>query len=176
MLDNRRRSTVQEDKAKSHVTEDVVSNGQVRQEDVDGTAAAAEAADVGGRREQEHITNTGRRMQNACNPVVKDQHGCYTAVARTVVNNDGKGGTVLNPVAWCSGLQRPEARAGPTVKDLPGYLVPASMGIWGLATLASMSLRAILLLGLIGLVRWLGFVLTLAPCLWVVCAGKTHFV
>ena len=84
-------------KVDGHATDEVVENGGVRWQDKDGNEAADGSADLGRRRQPEHIIDAKRLIQNAFSlwyTFVCDLHRFYIAVARTVVTNDGKGGSV----------------------------------------------------------------------------------
>ena len=63
ILHMRGRTTVKVVKVKGPATDEMVGNGQARQQDKDGN----EAADLGRRRQPEHIMETGKKMQQACN-------------------------------------------------------------------------------------------------------------
>ena len=98
ILDKRGNVTVRVVKVKGHFTDDMTSNGKVRQEDKDGNGIADEAADLGRRKQPEHIIimDIRKEMQPICSywyPLAKNLHECFIAVAGTVINNDGNGGT-----------------------------------------------------------------------------------
>ena len=80
---------------------------------------ADEAADLGWRRQPEHVMDTRRNMQQA----VKHLHRFFVAVAETVVDDDGKRGTAPDPQVSSSGAVSKKARTEPTVREfawLPG--------------------------------------------------------
>ena len=59
-----------------------------------------------------------RRAVTACRvwyPAIRDLHRFFIAIARVIVNDDGKGGTAPDPFVWCSGARGKRLRvvAGP---------------------------------------------------------------
>ena len=49
------------------------------------------------------LLTAGRLFNAACAhwyPIVKELHHFFVAIARTVVNHDGSGGTTLHPTVW----------------------------------------------------------------------------
>ena len=68
-----------------------------------------------------------RRIQNASNlwyTIVSELHRFFIAVARTVVNNDGKGGTA--PVWWISNQNKPEPMV--RLETWPGFVAALHLG------------------------------------------------
>ena len=82
-----------------HASDEMVAGGSVRWQDKDGNEAAERAADLGRIRQPEHKVDATRPIQNASRfgyPIICDLHRFFIAVARTVVNNDCKGGSALD--------------------------------------------------------------------------------
>ena len=76
----------------------MVSMGRVWEVDCIGNNEADAAADMGRRRAHCSITYARRMVNGACArwyPVVKELQHLFVAIARTVVNQDGSGGTFL---------------------------------------------------------------------------------
>ena len=69
-------------------------------------------------------------------------HRFLIAVAGTVVNNDGKGGSAPDPLVWSSGALTIKARSDPSARDLaclPGPAHHLSGWCWGLAVLCQVA-------------------------------------
>ena len=84
----------------------MVRLGVVRPLDLDGNDRADAAADLGRRRVDGQVIDARRLFARACHvwcPIVLELHRCFIAVARAVVDNDGRGGTGPDPVVWCAG-------------------------------------------------------------------------
>ena len=85
--------TVKVAKAEGHALDEMVADGSVRWQDKDGNESAERDADLGRSRQTEHIMDARRQIQNAASfgyPIVCELHWFFIAVARTVVNSDGK--------------------------------------------------------------------------------------
>ena len=105
MLHLRGLDTVRISKVKGHADEVMVLHGQVREDDRIGNNAADEAADFGRRRVSLFVIDASRNLSGVCcrwYPVVLDLHRFLIAIARAVVNHDGRSGAAL--ILWF-GLQ-----------------------------------------------------------------------
>ena len=106
MLQQRGLDTVCISKVRGHADDAMVLHDQVRQDDRLGNDAADEAADFGRRRVSPAVIDARRNLSGVCGrwyPVLLDLHRFFIAIARAVVNHDGLGGTVPDPLL--SGLQ-----------------------------------------------------------------------
>ena len=87
-----------------HAADEMVADGWSKWQDKDGNEAAECAADLGWRKQPKDIIDARRRIQNASSFryffYVCDLHRFFIAVARTVVTNDGKGGSAFDPLEW----------------------------------------------------------------------------
>ena len=109
LLDLRLRGldTVRIAKVKGHVDEGVVLDGRVREIDRLGNDAADEAADFG-RRVGNAVIDARRNLSGVCGrwyPVVLDLHRFFIAIARAVVNQDGRSGVAPDPLVWSAGAR-----------------------------------------------------------------------
>ena len=85
--------TVRISKVKGHADEGMVLHGRVREVDRIGDNAADEAADFGRRRVGNLVIDARRNLSGVCGrwyPVVLDLHRFFIAIARAVVNHDGR--------------------------------------------------------------------------------------
>ena len=98
-------------KVKGHADEGLVRGGRVREVDKVGNDMADQAADFGRRRVGADVIDARRNLSTARRswyPVVRHLHRFFTAIARAVVNEDGKGGIAPHAMVWSAGggLQR----------------------------------------------------------------------
>ena len=98
----------------------------VREVDRVGNNEADAAAALGRRRVHHSISVARDVVARSCArwyPVVRDLHRFFIAIARSVVNNDGRSGTTLHPVIW-SNNSNPKRRrihpGGGNFARLPG--------------------------------------------------------
>ena len=96
-------STEKVAKVKGHATDEMVADGSVRWQDKDGNEAADRVADSGRRRQLEHVMDARRRIQMLQVFGALSFSICtvfFIAVARTVVNHGGKGGSAPDPLSY----------------------------------------------------------------------------
>ena len=75
----------------------------MRLADKEGNAEADAAADLGRRHQSEILMNARRRLLKVRNhwyPIMLQLHRFMIAVARVIVNHDGRGGTAPDPLVW----------------------------------------------------------------------------
>ena len=95
-----------------------------------GNHEADAAADMGSRRVHCSITDTRRLANGTCArwyPVVKEFQHFFVAIARTVVNHDGSGGTSLHPTVWFGAANPKRRRVDRAVRDMAWLPGPASL-------------------------------------------------
>ena len=95
-------------KVKGHADEGLVRDGRVREAHRIGNNMADEAAYFGRRTVGADVVDARRELSGVCRvwyPVVRDLHRIFIAIARAIVNVDGKGGTAPEPLVWCSGAK-----------------------------------------------------------------------
>ena len=100
--------------------------GQVREADKVGNDLADEAADFG-----RDVLDARRGLAGACRiwyPDVRDLHRYFIAIAKVIVNDDGKGGTAPHPLCWCSGAKGKRRRFLDAVRDFA--MIPEPQGLW----------------------------------------------
>ena len=88
-------------KVKGHADEGLVRGGRVRELHKLGKDMADQAADLGRRRVRANIVDARKGISDACKhwyPVICSLHRFFKAIARTVVNNDGRGGQAPDPM------------------------------------------------------------------------------
>ena len=108
MIRTRGRDTVRVTKVRGHAKDDDVQHGHVRLIDQQGNVEADIAADLGRRHQTEVQINARRRLLQARSywyPILTDLHRFMIAIARVLVNHDGKGGTAPVPLVWDQGEQ-----------------------------------------------------------------------
>ena len=92
MIRTRGRETVRVTKVEGHAQDSDVQHGRVRLEDQLGNVEADTAADLGRRQQSEVLIDARRRLLQL--------HKFKIAVARGIVNHDGRGGTAPDPLVW----------------------------------------------------------------------------
>ena len=118
-------------KVKGHADEGLVWSGRVREADKIGNDMADEAADFGRRRVGADVMDARREFAGACRiwyPVIRDLHRFFIAIARVLVNDDGKGGTAPDPLVWCSGAKGKRRRVIEAVRDFA--MIPGPQRLW----------------------------------------------
>ena len=106
LTDARGPGTTAVSKVKGHADECLVRGGRVREMDKVGNDMADQAADLGRRRGGADVIDARRNFSNACKywyPVIRDLHRFFIAIARAVVNEDGRGGVAPDPMVWSAG-------------------------------------------------------------------------
>ena len=104
----------------------LVRGGRVREAVKIGNDIAVEAADFGRRRVGSDVVDARREHAGACpvwHPIIRDLHRFFIAIARVIVNDNGKGGTAPDPLVLCSGAKDKRWRVLDAVRDfsmLPG--------------------------------------------------------
>ena len=112
MIRTRGRGTVRVTKVKGCAEDSDVQQGRVRLEDQLGKAEADAAADLGRRHQSELLIDARRRLLRARShwyPIMLQLHRFMIAVARVIVNHDGKSGKAPDPLVWDQG-SRPKVR------------------------------------------------------------------
>ena len=131
MLHLRGPDTVRISKVKGHADEVMVLHGRVREVDRIGNNAADEAADFGRRRVGHLVIDARRNLSGVCGRwylVVLDLHRFFFAIARAVVNHDGRGGVARDPLVWSAGARPKRRRPLCAVRDRAFFARPP--GIW----------------------------------------------
>ena len=132
MLHRRRLDTVRISKVKGHADDDMVLHGRVRREDKLGNDAADdEAADFGRRTVSPAVIDARRNLSGVCGrwyPIILALHRFFIAIARAVVNHDGRGGTAPDPLVWSAGALHKRRRLVHAVRDRA--FLPGPPGIW----------------------------------------------
>ena len=116
---------------KGHAAEGLVRGGRVRELDKVGNDMADRAADLGRRRVGAGVMDARRNLSNACRswyPVLGDLHRFFIAISRSVVNEDGRGGTAPHPVVWSAGGRLKRRRPVEPVRDYT--LLPGPQRLW----------------------------------------------
>ena len=101
LVNDRGPGTTAISEVKGHADEDLVRGGRVREIDQVGNDIADRAAEFGRRRVGADVIDARRNFFNACRtwyPVIRDLHRYCIAIARAVVNNDGRGGIAPHPM------------------------------------------------------------------------------
>ena len=122
-------------KVKGHADEGLVRGGRVREADKIGNDMADEAADFGRRRIGVDVLDSRREHAGACRiwyPITRNLHRFFIAIARVIVNVDGKGGTALDPLVWCFGAKGKRRRVMEAVRDFAMITGPQRLcvGSW----------------------------------------------
>ena len=131
MLHLRGLDTVRITKTEGHVDESMVLHGRVREVDRLDNDAADDAADFGRRRDGNAVIDARRNLSGVCGrwyPVTLDLHRFFIAIARAVVNYDGRDGTAPDPLVWSAGAYPKWRRLVHAVRDRAFLLGPP--GIW----------------------------------------------
>ena len=131
MLHLRGLDTVRITKVKGHADESMVLDGRVREVDRLGNDAADDAADFGRRRDGNAVIDARRNLSGVCGrwyPVILDLHRIFIAIARAVVNHDGRDGTAPDPLVWSAGAFPKRRRLVHAVRDQA--FLPGPPGIW----------------------------------------------
>ena len=119
-------------KVKGHADEDMVRDGRVRELNRTGIDIADQSADFGRRRVEEGVTNARRVLARTCRlwyPIVCDLHSFFFAIARAVVKDDGKGGTVPDLIEWCADAISKMRRVVEAVKECTLFPRPELSGL-----------------------------------------------
>ena len=131
MLHLRGLDTVRISKVKGHADEVMVLHGRVREDDRIGNNAADEAADFGRRRVGNAVIDARRNLSGVCGrwyPVVLDLHRIFIAVARAVVDHDGRSGAASDSLVWSAGARPKRRRPLCAVRDRA--FLPGPPGFW----------------------------------------------
>ena len=99
--------TVRISKNKAHADDEMVRTGRVRAVDKFGNDLADRAAEFERRRVPELVIDLRRRCTAACvswYPLALELHRFFIAIARAVVNEDGRSGIALHPTVWSDGV------------------------------------------------------------------------
>ena len=118
-------------KVKGHADEVTVAMGQVREFDRIGDYEADAVADMSRRRVLCSITDARRLVNGACarwHPIAKELQHFFVAIARTMLNHDGSGGTFLNLVVWSNVANPERRRVDRAVRDLAW--IPGLVSLW----------------------------------------------
>ena len=118
--------TVRVSKVKGHADESMVLDGRVRDIDRLGNNAADEAADFGRRRIGIAVIDARHNLSGVCGrwyPVIIDLHRFFIAIARAVVNLDGRDGSAPDPLVWSTGALPKRRHALRTLFNGPILLV-----------------------------------------------------
>ena len=113
-------------KVKGHADEGLVRGGRDREIDKVCNVMADQAAEFGRRRVGADVMDARRSYSTSCrswNPVFLDLHRFFIAIARAVVNEDGKGSIAPHTTVWSAGGRLTRRRAVEAVSDyatLPG--------------------------------------------------------
>ena len=92
----------------------------------EGMVLLGQAAENGRRRVHERVFGARRHLSGVCGvwfPRVRDLHRFFIVVARATVNDDGLGGTALDPRVWSVALLPTRRRVREGVRNcamLPG--------------------------------------------------------
>ena len=132
MIRTRGRDKVRVIKVKGHAEDVDVQQGRVRLEDQEGNAEADTAADFGRRHQSEVLIDARRRLLKARScwyPVMLDLHRFMIAIARVIVNHDGRGGAAPDPLVWDQD-GRPKARKLAIGVDHGGHISGADIAAW----------------------------------------------
>ena len=135
IVHSRGRGTTLVSKVEGHADEGLVAMGWVREVDRIGNNEADAAADMGRRRVHDSITDARRLFNAACAhwyPIVKELQHFFVALARTVVNHDGSGGTTLHPTVWSIAANPKRRRVHRAVRDMAWLPGPESLwtSVW----------------------------------------------
>ena len=106
-------------KVKGHAHEGLVRDGRVRELDRISNDMADPAADYG-RRRVERVIDFRRAVARACSHwyrVIWNLHRFFVAIARAVVNDDGKSGTAPDPLVCCAGAVPKRRRSVEAVRE-----------------------------------------------------------
>ena len=118
-------------KVKGHADEGLVRDGRVREVDKIGNDLADEAANFGRRRVGADVVDARRDYTSACrdwHTLIRDLHRFFIAMARVIVNDDGKVGTDPDPLVWCSGAKGKRRRVIEAILEFA--MLPGPRRLW----------------------------------------------
>ena len=120
MVRKRSKDTTRVAKVKGHAAEGMVRFGQVSEDDCFGNKKADEPAELGRRSVDPMVIDSRRNLSCDCGRwylVMLLLHRLFIAIARTVVNHHGVGGTESDAVEWSAGSFPEKRRNMQAVRD-----------------------------------------------------------